>query len=300
MSVSVQIVSDIHLNFDLDPKLPHITKQALSRLSPDWLRSVLWFPEVTADTLLLAGDLFEGLKFLRYGEYSWLKDLSAKYKHIYIVLGNHDYYGMSLSSYPSKVKALIAELGLTNVQLLNNESVVLEDGSYLWGGTGWWSLKSLPAWGAYYVSEQLMPGVYRFTDFKEIKVQGRRLTIRDIISSYREAEAALSTFLDKVGPDARVHVMTHMPYTMESLFNRQDCNDEYPEVYAAMEASDVTHLLSHPAIVTHIHGHLHYCFDIQGRHSRIICNPRGYVGDSQRVKDASLLVPFDGGKVFVL
>lgn len=300
MSLPVQIVSDIHLNFDLDPKRANVGKKDLAKLDPDWLRQVLWFPEVTSDTLFLAGDVFEGIKFLRYGSYSWLSDLSAKYRRIYLVLGNHDYYGVSLTSFASKVSKLIAELGLTNVVLLNNSAVQLEDGSYLWGGTGWWSLKSLPASGVYYLTEQLMPGTYRFTDFKEIKVQGRRLAVRDIVMAYREAEQSLLSFLSTKTAEDRVHVMTHMPYTRESLFNRPPESDDLLDVYEAMEASDVTHALSHPAVVTHIHGHLHNCFDIQGAHCRIICNPRGYVGDVQRVRDPSLLVPFESGKVFHL
>ena len=48
-------------------------------------------------------------------------------------------------------------------------------------------------------------------------------------------------------------------------------------------------IMDHPQIKLWTHGHTHEPFDYMVGETRIVCNPRGYIGYEQRANDFKLL-----------
>ncbi len=82
--------------------------------------------EADGDVIVISGDLFDGVKMLN--ELLPLKDLRAP-DGVYAVPGNHEYY----SGYGEWKKFTAEEL--PNIRILENESVILRDGTVLAGVT---------------------------------------------------------------------------------------------------------------------------------------------------------------------
>ena len=125
--MKIRYCSDLHLEFD-----KHI-----------WAVPVQ--PDDHATVLVLAGDIWNGTRPVSYSGGSWLGELSKRFYHVVLVLGNHDYYRENVDRLPTKFRALIEEQGLSNVHLLEiSEGIelgkVLIDGIAFVGGTLWTSM----------------------------------------------------------------------------------------------------------------------------------------------------------------
>jgi hypothetical protein len=49
------------------------------------------------------------------------------------------------------------------------------------------------------------------------------------------------------------------------------------------------YILDHPQITLWTHGHTHHVFDYRIGSTRIVCNPRGYVGYEDRADEFELI-----------
>jgi len=103
------IVSDLHLEFGTDVKLPG------------------------GDVLLLAGDI--GLASDSYTYMDWLEAACKQYTEVVMIMGNHEHYhGDFLRSY-TQIKE--ATKDIENYVLLENESHLTQDGTLILGCTLW-------------------------------------------------------------------------------------------------------------------------------------------------------------------
>jgi predicted MPP superfamily phosphohydrolase len=83
--------------------------------------------EEQPDLILLVGDLVDDdpIWFVKNGMSEVMKQLSSTYG-VYGVLGNHEYYG-------KKIPLLVEEMEASNVRMLLDETILVEDSFYLTG-----------------------------------------------------------------------------------------------------------------------------------------------------------------------
>lgn len=176
----LQYASDLHLEFADNRDF----------LDGDGLR-----PE--ADVLLLAGDI---VPFDRIERYGWFFDqLSADFKAVYWVPGNHEYYHSDLAEHRGSFEIAIRE----NIFLVNDFGVTIEDVRILFS-TLWTDISARKA----FAIERGM------NDFHLIRNQGNRLTADDLRLEHRTSLAFLEYELLQEPALKRVVVTHHVPTFM--------------------------------------------------------------------------------------
>lgn len=183
--MKVAYISDLHLDFYVQPWA-------------SWKRKIVNFlekllPVEEADVLIVAGDLSH------YNSQSALalQFFSERFRQVFYVMGNHDYYLVSsnqAASYNKNSAQREIELhkmtkSLPNVKWLHRYEVVEFDGILFAGATNWYSLKS---------AEEQAFFEERSNDSKLI----RRFNIKD----RHEIEMAAYEQLEKVDV-----IVTHVP-----------------------------------------------------------------------------------------
>ncbi len=219
-----------------------------------------------ADVLVLAGDIET-----RGGVY-WLKQAAQHYKYVIYVFGNHEYYN---EAFPDIRKEVKKEFKGTNINLLENSSVELE-GVRFHGATLWTDCGNYNPITINRVDGEL-------NDFRRIH---RRVT--GTVESFTEWEkdfirftAQYSTEVHKetvVWLERVVHpndvVITHHAPSYGSLHPRY----KYDTKLNAAYMSEMTKFILKAKPQVWFHGHVHQSFDYMEGETRILCNPRGYVG----------------------
>ena len=205
-----------------------------------------------SDVLVLAGDV------TTKNRVDWINEIANNFKHVVYVLGNHEFYHQNLDNTYRKTKEQLAD----NVYLLQNESVTL-DGIAFHGTTLWSDFdRGNPL--SYLQCEKAV------NDFRTIRADNgkRRFTTQ---RAHREHNVA-TVFLRENVKKGDI-VVTHHGPTYKSIDDKHrggDINGAY--------VSDLADLIMDLDPVLWFHGHLHNSSDYMVANTRVLCNPRGYVG----------------------
>lgn len=242
----VSVLSDLHLEF-----------------------GPLGKPLPGGDVCLLAGDIVTARDLNPRREVNLIDKWQAfqdaelsKYKYVYAVPGNHEYYGVA---YQHALDVL--RESSPRVRWLQNE-VVVHDNFVLFGSTFWTDLnRGDPL--TVYDAEQNMSDYYtiKYVDQSDT---WRRFRARDAMIANGVARHALATCLAE-HTTIPVVVMTHHGPT--ALSARQGGRLEYAYHNTGLE--DL--ILANPQLMVWVHGHTHDSKDYMvGDTCRVLCNPRGY------------------------
>lgn len=195
--------------------------------------------EPTGDLLILAGDIGVGVD----GHLFAKKHLQrTKQGHLYVP-GNHEYYHHDIEN-PNLERF---QMVVHNVQGLR---VAL---CTLWAPCGDW-----------YQNKALQRGM---NDFHLIKMVGKRLTPTNMALLHKEHREWL------LGLEDIDVVVTHYAPLPECVHRKYAGNFLNPAFHG--ECHDIIEKLR-PKVW--IHGHMHDFHDFDYEGTRIVCNPRGYVG----------------------
>lgn len=236
-----QVVSDLHLHF-----------------------GKFDLPETDADVILIAGDIDNGRKAT-----NWLIRQSERLqKPIYFVLGNHEYYG---KIYAEQTALWREALGKHDVTLLDYRSepyALLDCGEILLLGDTLWTDFN----GNDPASKAIAN--YYMNDFHCIMKSPDGFKAED---SLMEHMAALQSFRE-VRDDfwkAKCIVMTHHSPSYMSVHPKFANDRELNGAYC----SNLEEVMDELRVDLWVHGHTHTPFDyITAGKTRVVCNPRGYVG----------------------
>ena len=235
VGMKLSLVSDLHVDFD----------KAIQLELPG------------GETLLLAGDLCE-VDYLSTVKPRLMAQLS-KYDQIIAVLGNHEHYNYNFEETFKRYQQILPE-----VELLENSWTQLSSEVILFGATLWSDLdKGNPL---------VEMNTRNWSDYKHIRVGGRKLRSQDTLLAHKTSIAALYACLEAF-PDKKVIIMTHFLPSKKSVHPRYDMSLDNWFFYSELE--DI--ILNNPNIVVWCHGHTHDTFDYMIGDCRVICNPRGYV-----------------------
>ncbi|MFL9499143.1 metallophosphoesterase [Rhodopseudomonas palustris] len=260
----IAVISDLHLDF-----------------------APLLATSIDADVLVVAGDvalLTRGLP--------WVAEVYGhQVGRIIYVPGNHEFYrggpksGEANTHYEeqmSRGRELATSLG---IDLLQNDVIEI-DGVRFVGGTMWsdWSLlpdgwsrrmammMSQKGWvDRSYVSERQF-----HNDFREILYGGRtsrdRLTPSQMIALHAEAFSFFQRTLAEPFAGETVCITHTAPAT--SVRER----GAHSWLYGSTDIESLMHGPTAPALW--VHGHVHESWDYAIGETRVICNPRGYLGEN--------------------
>lgn len=219
-------------------------------------------PDVSADVVVLAGDIAVGRHAL-----DWAQTTFPGRPVVYVP-GNHEFYGGKL--------ALIDEFkqhAHGQLHVLDRDVVNIGDVRFL-GAILWTDFQLFGESQRYFAmrhAEECM------TDFVAIRHQGRRFTPRASVALHEDSVAWLSKELAKPFEGRTVVVTHHAPSTM-SVAPRFKTDPLSPAFASRLEP-----LIEAQGPDLWIHGHTHDAFDYRIFGTRVVCNPRGYPGEGERL-----------------
>lgn len=226
-------------------------------------------PETSADVVVLAGDICVGAAGIEWAARQF-PDVPVIY-----VPGNHEYYGFDIGSADGLYKAAPA-----NIHVLSN-SVLELDGIRFLGTTLWTDFRFYgegEAWFARQTAKALLE------DFTSIRNGKRLFTPEDSVELHRASVAWLASELEKEC-DGRTVVVTHHLPAVLSIASRYKGDALNPAF-----ASRLERLIEKYQPDLWVHGHTHVPCDYEILGTRVVCNPHGYLSESQEEFSPGLIV----------
>lgn len=223
------------------------------------------------DLIILAGDVGIGNKGVK-----WIKEHIKEAPIIY-VLGNHEYYG---NKYPSLLRKLKEETKNSNIFLLENETIEINNVSF-YGATLWTDFEiNGQSRIAGYECEQVM------TDFKKIRIEPRFSKIRhtDLIHIHKRTIKWLTESLTNSLNKKNIVITHHAP----SIKSTADIYKD--KLLTAAYASNLENVIENYKPHLWIHGHIHKSSDYKIGSCRVICNPYGYPDERNKEFKEDLII----------
>jgi hypothetical protein len=262
-----------------------------------------------ADVLILSGDicvandLKERDSYNIKGEndksnqfHTFFQECCARFPAVIYIAGNHEHYH---GDYAKSIGIIRSNLGyLVNLHVLDKESVILNDHLFI-GGTLWTDMNkedastlrhikgymndyriiqntnevvnySVPVYGT---NEDGSPDFTTVVG-KEFKTRSAKFSPEDSVKDHKAMLEFIKTTIKDKSTMPVVVVGHHAP-SKQSVKPRYEGDVLVNGAYS----SDLTDfILNHPQIKVWTHGHTHDRFDYMVGSTRIVCNPRGYIG----------------------
>ncbi len=219
-------------------------------------------PVTNADVVILAGDIHVGTKGIE-----WATE-AIEGKDVIYIIGNHEYYQGALPKVTEKIKSISEE---TNIHVLENDAITIGNVNFL-GCTLWSDFKLLNN-----LDVSVNTAAEKMNDYALIRLSPkyRRLRPSDTAIIHRNSRVWIENQLNSnTDANLKTVVITHHAPSIHSVPER------YKKDYlAAAFASSMEDLISDSNIDLWVHGHIHEPSDYKIRNTRIVCNPRGYVGE---------------------
>jgi predicted phosphodiesterase len=246
--VKIQILSDLHIEF-----------------------SSFKMHQTNADVVVLAGDIHVGSKGVE-----WALENIKNCPVVYI-LGNHEYYG---TAYPKLVDKLKAITENTNVFVLENDRVLIEDTLFL-GCTLWTDLELFGNFRQ--ASHDVLSSM---NDFKKIRISPKYSKMKpiDVAVIHNKSLRWLEEESGEKSSSNLVVVTHHAPSAKSIPFKYKD--DRMSPLYA----SNLDDLILNSNIDLWIHGHVHDQLNYKIASTQIVCNPRGYPDEINSLFNPEMII----------
>jgi Icc-related predicted phosphoesterase len=237
------------------------------------------------DVLILSGDILVARDLDRpdyRGDrvHGFLKRVTDSFPNIVMVMGNHEHYHGDFSESADMIRAAVKEY--SHFHLLDKECVTIGDYLFI-GGTLWTDFNRGDPITLHAASSMM-------NDFRGVghKAKGKRGGIwkfipQDALDDHQQMKQYIETVISNrreqgdrsdrvivVGHHAPSWASVHEKYRHDTVMN--GC------YYSNLEEF----ILDRPEIALWTHGHTHEDFDYMIGSTRVICNPRGYIGYESR------------------
>ena len=260
------VTSDIHLEFgDLDLQNSHDVDVLI--LSGD----ILVAQDIGRPD---AGSIMEGARSLRIRDF--FRRCSERFPHTVLIMGNHEHYYGDFVRTQDVIQVMLDQAGLDNIYLLEKQTQIIDDHMFI-GGTLWTDFNGQDPLTMYAVTGMM-------NDFRGVKYGARaKFLPQDALEDHlamlryihdtidqRRAQGERSDRVIVVGHHAPSRLSMHAKYRHDHTLN------------GAFSSDLDQFILDHPEICLWTHGHTHEDFDYEIGSTRIVCNPRGYIGHEVR------------------
>ena len=272
--------------------------------------------EENADVLILSGDICTAKVFKhkpkeRVMVKDFFKRCAFQFPHVVYIMGNHEHYDFDIAKTYDRLKAELADL--PNIHLIEKEIWEHNDITFV-GGTLWTDMNKNDSLTLWHCGQ-------RMNDFQLIANSNRKTHHKNVVyaknsengSSLRDANGEL--VIERVDHyekssrwSAEDSVEDHKKMLDYIRIATEDKTKQYvvvthhaPTPISIAEwykhdtlmngafASDLSEfIMDRPQIKMWTHGHMHNVSDYVVGDTRVVCNPRGYVGYEQRAKEFKL------------
>lgn len=240
-------------------------------------------PDEDKMVLILSGDI--GLAEKQSTIAPFLREMSERHYHVFMVLGNHEHYGCSLQRSLDKIKAAVSPK-CDNLHILENECVVIDGVAFI-GATMWTDCnKGDPI--TLYTLEKGMNDYRIIRNGPKSHPYVKKLQAIDTAIVHRHTVDWLFPEIDKQkAAGNKVVVFTHHAPSTMSIHPIYKHDYHFNGGYASALENRI--LDTNPDVW--FHGHTHTNFDYMVGDTRIICNPRGYFNHEENPRfDPSLVI----------
>lgn len=249
-----------------------------------------------ADVLILGGDIcvaadigrpdhtnfMEGARSDRIRDF--FRRCARQFPHVIYIMGNHEHYHGDFSRSQAILEDMITSEGLQNVYLLEKATKIIDGWTFI-GGTLWTDFN-----GSNPVS--MLMAKEMMNDFRGVKHTSKgqrggdwRFLPQDALEDHQQMTDYLRRVIDdrraQGDRSQRVIVVGHHAPSEMSV------HDKYKhdrDLNGAFRTQLDDFILDRPEIALWTHGHTHEDFDYTIGNTRIVCNPRGYVGHESRTE----------------
>ena len=270
--MKLAICSDLHLEFG-DITLKNEGADVLI-LGGD-IMTAQELHDFKADDVKFADELTRRGTAERYREF--LARCSSEFPHVIYIAGNHEFYH---GKYPDAYNYLEEECqAFNNVYFLEQSKKEIDDVTFI-GATLWTDMNDGDRNTLLMVKEMM-------NDYRVIRHSNRnyaRLTPSDTVIRHKNTLNYIKSVI-KSNPNKKYVVVGHHAPSKQSVKPRYAEDIEMNGAYSS-DLEDF--ILAHPQIVLQTHGHTHEEFDYYVGNTRIVCNPRGYIGYESRADEFTL------------
>lgn len=218
-----------------------------------------FIPPQKSENLIIAGDIATNLSDRNKKVSELFSILSEKYDKIFIVLGNHDYWGGDLLT-----ESFFTQERYPHITVLNNSSVVIPEYNLRILGATMWSNINPPLYN--YIAN-------RMNDYNYIKCNNSRVTVQNTVDEHQKTVKYITdTIENEANPNVKQYlIVTH--HAPSFLSADPMYTDNLTEAYC----NNLDNFIyEHPKIRYWVHGHIHSPSEYQINQTTILCNPIGY------------------------
>jgi predicted phosphodiesterase len=212
-----------------------------------------------------------------------------QFPHVLYVAGNHEHYHGDFKDTLVELKRKLAHH--SNLHILDKEIFKLGDTTFV-GSTLWTDMNNQDPLTMYHMKD-------RMNDFRIIKNSNREVTFKSFevtpegrqIPTFRTRPAVFCPE-DAVEENRKCfeyikHIVSECPPWEQVVVighhtpSHQSCHPRYKDdsiMNGGYHNNYEEYILDHPQIKLWTHGHTHERYDYMIGSTRIVCNPRGYVG----------------------
>jgi predicted phosphodiesterase len=297
--VKIAVCSDLHLEFG-DIRLKNTENADVLILAGDIC---------TESVLCDNDDLMKGTQSDKY--HKFFQSVCEKFKDVIYIMGNHEHYNGDFARTEKNLRLRLKYL--KNLHFLEKETVKIGDVTFI-GGTLWTDMNKEDPITLFHVKNGMndfrliknsnrmvyhnVP-IYERDENGKVKIDEQGFQVQ--ISMKKKETPAKFSPEDSVVEHKRMldyirHVVAEK--TTEKFVvvghhcpSYQSISPKYKNesiLNGAFSSNLDQFILDYPHIKMWIHGHTHEPFDYFVGSTRIVCNPRGYVGHEKRANEFEL------------
>lgn len=207
--------------------------------------------------------------------HDFFKDVCSKFPYVLYIAGNHEHYHGDFAQTLRGLKEKLAHY--KNLYVLDKEFITIDDVTFV-GSTLWTNMNKEDPLTMHAISTMM-------NDFRIVKNSNRyvqngmkkkeevaRFSPEDAVEENKKCFEYIKHI---VSEHDKVVVIGHHTPSRQSCHPRYDSNELMNGGY---HNDYEEYIMDHPQIVLWTHGHTHERYDYMIGDTRVVCNPRGYIG----------------------
>lgn len=223
-----------------------------------------------ADVLILAGDICVAAGFSRDGQkeqyHAFFQQCSDEFQDVVYIMGNHEHYNGDICTSYQILKTELDKY--SNIHFLEKEFKIIKGVMFI-GATLWSDFNRQNP-----ISMRTAEGA--MNDYRIIKnsLKGRKLIALDTLFEHQQTLEKIEQFYNAYEDLPVVMVGHHAP-------SHNSVKPQYERdihINGAYRSDLESFIADRPRIKLWVHGHTHSEFDYMVGETRVVANPRGYVG----------------------
>lgn len=199
---------------------------------------------------------------------------SSIFPHVVYVAGNHEFYDGRFYAALDYLKTECDRW--SNIHFLEDDQVVIGNHTFV-GSTLWTDMNG----GDPITMNAVIGGLRDYQTIRNDKLGYTKIRAQHTMDRHRRSLNYIKGVVEQ-DPQKKYVVVTHMAPSRKSIHPHYQVYNHLNGAYCSDLDCFIYH---HPQIVLWTHGHLHNTSDYDIGTTRVVCNPRGYVGYEASAKN---------------